>query len=237
MKKEALNIWEHAQGLLELVYARGLDQVPEMDAAAQGAELLAPFIGQPVFGGDPENQLVLTRPRLLDVGCGGAHFYHSLKKRGLLVDYFGLDSSHKMVGRARKAFEVLGLDPQRILLGAVEDLWERRFELAVVINVLTFCPDFREPLDRLVDAGVKALVIRDNFGPTTTIRWEPDGYLDEGFNHLKGYWNQWGKDEVSLFFQSRGFRTEFVLDRRTQGQVEMVVDKPYHWSWLVASRL
>jgi SAM-dependent methyltransferase len=220
-----LNIWERSQGLLELVYARGLDQVPEMDAAAQGAELLAPFI-----------KSASPKPRLLDVGCAGGHFYHSLKKRGLEVDYYGLDYSPKMVAQAQKALAQLGLDPRRIILGAIADLSGFSFELGILINTLTFCPDFREPLDRLVDTGLTALVIRDNFGPKTVIRWETDGYLDEGYNHLKGYWNQWSVAEVREFLGSRGFETREVMDRRTQGQVEMVVDKPYYWSWLVAFR-
>jgi SAM-dependent methyltransferase len=220
----SLNIWEASEGLLSLVYDRGLNKAPEMDCAAQGAELLAPFIAGK------------TRPKLIDVGCGGGHFYHSLAKRGLLVDYYGLDSSPKIVAQARRAFQELGLDPGRIILGAVEDLAGLSFDLAAIVNVLSFRPDFREPLDRLVDCGVRAMVIRDNFGPRTEIRWEKDGFLDEGFNHLHGYWNRWAVAEVQEFLTSRGFTSQAVEDRRTRGQVEAVVGKPYHWSWLVALR-
>ncbi|MDR1870372.1 MAG: class I SAM-dependent methyltransferase [Deltaproteobacteria bacterium] len=218
-----LNIWERSKGLLKLITARGLAKAPEMDSAAQGAELLAPFVKG-------------HNLKLLDVGCAGGHFYHSLVRRGLKVDYYGLDSSPKAVRRARFAFKKLGLDPKRIIAGAVEDLYGFQFDLAAVINVLTFRPDFREPLDRLVDAGVKALVVRDNFGPETVIRWEIDGYLDEGYNHLKGYWNRWSLSEVQDFLASRGFQSALYEDQRTRGQMELVVDKPYYWSWLTAWR-
>jgi SAM-dependent methyltransferase len=194
-----------------------------MDSAAQGAELLASFVGS-------------NRPRLLDVGCGGGHFYHSLARRGLAVDYFGLDSSPKVVAQARRAFAELGLDPTRILLGAVEDLRDEKFELAAFINVLSFRPDYREPVDRVLDCGVKALVVRDNFGPKTEIRWETDGFLDDGYNHLKGYWNRWSTEEFQDFLATRGFWAQTEEDRRTRGQMELVVGKPYYWSWLVAQR-
>jgi SAM-dependent methyltransferase len=219
----ALNIWEKSRGLLDLIYARGLDRAPEMDCAAQGAELLAPLIGS-------------NRPRLLDAGCAGGHFYHSLARRGLKVDYYGLDSSPQTVALAQAAFRTLGLEPRRLVLGALADLAGWKFELAAVINTLSFNPDFREPLDRILDCGVRALVIRDNFGPQTVIRWEPDGYLDEGHNHLRGYWNQWSLAETREFLASRGFQSQAVEDRRVRGQVEMVVGKPYRWSWLVAVR-
>jgi SAM-dependent methyltransferase len=218
-----LNIWESSKGLLELVYARGLDRAPEMDCAAQGAELLRPFIG-------------LNKPRLIDVGCGGGHLRHSLNRRGLSVEYYGLDVSPKIVAAARRAFSELGLDPKRIILGAAEDLSGAPFDIAAVINFLTFRPDFREPLDRLCDLGVRAMVIRDNFGPKTEILWERDGFLDEGRNHLRGYWNRWETGEVRSFLESRGFYVREVEDLRTKGGVETVVGKPYYWSWLVASR-
>jgi SAM-dependent methyltransferase len=195
-----------------------------MDSSAQGAELLAPFAA------------ALKSPRLLDVGCGGGHFYHSLKRRGLSADYFGLDSSRQAVRTARAAFETLGLDRGRIILGRVEDLFGLEFDLAVIINTMTFCADFRQPLDRIIDTGVRAVVIRDNFGPETEIRWEPDGFLDEGFNHLCGYWNRWSEAAVADFFSQRGFATKKVMDNRTKGQMELVVNKPYYWSWLLAWR-
>jgi hypothetical protein len=159
-----------------------------------------------------------------------------LVKRGLNVDYYGLDSSPKVVAVARNSFKTLGLDPGRIILGTAEDLYGLKFDLGVVINFLTFRPDFREPLDRLSDLGISALVVRDNFGPKTEITWATDGYLDEGYNHLHGYWNRWSQDEAREFLRSRGFTVRAEVDRRTKGAVELVVGKPYYWSWLVAHR-
>jgi hypothetical protein len=141
-----------------------------------------------------------------------------------------------MVRLARRALARKGLDLERIMLGDVRYLHRFSCDVVVMINTLSFNPDFRAPLERLAETGARAIIIRDNFGPKTVVRWETDGYLDSGFNHLKGYWNQWSRREVAAFLEARGFESAFFRDDRTKGRVEMVVDKPYRWSWLVAER-
>jgi SAM-dependent methyltransferase len=194
-----------------------------MDCAAQGARLAAPFLSSP-------------EDRLLDVGCGGGHLLHSLRRLGLRCEYVGLDYSPTIVRAARKAFKRLGLDPQSVVLGDAAQLHGFECDVAVMINTLSFNPDFRAPLERLVETGARALIVRDNFGPRTVVRWEADGFLDEGFNHLKGYWNQWSVSETIAFLAERGFVCEKVPDDRTRGRIEEVVGKPYRWSWLVARK-
>ena len=220
------NIWEHSQNVRQL-YARRADGHDEMDTAAQAAEMLTPFINQ----WNPARS-----PRLLDAGCGSGYLYHSFKKRSLAIDYHGLDYSPVLVEIGQKILPGHGLPADRLICGAIEDLADQAFDLVVLLNTLTFCPDYRQPLDRLAETGARVIIIRDNFGPQTIIRWETDGYLDYGYNHLKAYWNQWNTSEVAAFLSSYGFTVEQREDRRTQGQTELVVDKPYHWSWLVASR-
>jgi SAM-dependent methyltransferase len=220
----SLNIWEHSRQLISLCRRRALDLEPEMDCAGQGADLLAPYLEKP-------------GRKVLDVGCGGGHFYHSLVRRGFKADYHGLDYSPSIVEVARKSLEKFGLEPAKIKLQDVCDLSGLRFDAVVMINTLSFNPDFRAPLDRLTQTKAKVIVIRDNFGPKTVIKWETDGFLDRGFNHLKGYWNQWSKKEIESFLASLGYSSSFVSDSRTKGKIEMVVGKPYRWSWLVAKRL
>jgi SAM-dependent methyltransferase len=220
----SLNIWEHSRGLLKLCQRRALDLEPEMDGAAQGVEILTSLAKRP------------PGQRLLDVGCGGGHFYHSLKRGGLLFDYFGLDYSPSFVKVAREALVRFGQDPSSIMLENISDLTSFYCQAAVVINTLTFCPDFRAPLDRIIDTGAEIILIRDNFGQETKILWETDGYLDEGFNHLKGYWNKWSMEELDQFFKVNSFKTSWIEDKRTAGLEELVVDKSYNWSWLLAKK-
>jgi len=218
------NIWEHSQNVVEL-YSRRAHGEGEMDAAAQAAGLLAPFIdGRP------------APPRLLDAGCGSGYLWHSFRKRGLAVEYYGLDYSPSLIEIGQTIIPQYGLPAARLRCGAIEDLRDQHYDLAALLNTLTFCPDFRQPLDRLIGTGLKVLAIRDNFGEETVIRWEIDGYLDPGFNHLKAYWNQWSVREVAAFLHDYGFAVTEIEDQRVRGRVEMVVDKPYYWSWLLAVR-
>jgi SAM-dependent methyltransferase len=199
-----------------------MDLEPEMDAATQGVEILTP--------------LIKSRPglRLLDVGCGGGHFYHSLKRNSLLVNYFGLDYSPSLVNLAREALVQFGQAADTILLENISDLTDFYCQVVVIINTLTFCPDFRAPLDRVVDTGAEIILIRDNFGQETKILWETDGYLDEGFNHLKGYWNKWSIREIEDFFKAYSYKILWINDKRTGGMEELVVDKIYNWGWVLA---
>jgi SAM-dependent methyltransferase len=201
-----------------------MNVAPEMDAARQAAEILASL--GPARGA-----------RLLDAGCGAGHFIHSLMKRGLDYSYFGVDFSPSMIAIGKEAFRDLGLDPARLLLESLDDLTGYAFDVAVVLNALSFNADFRRPLSRISDAGARTLLLRDNFGPRTVIRWERDGFLDPGHNHLKGYWNEWGEGEVEGFLRQEGFDSViWIEDRRTGGRAEMVVEKPYHWRFLLARK-
>ncbi|MDR1040724.1 MAG: class I SAM-dependent methyltransferase [Deltaproteobacteria bacterium] len=218
-----LSIWEHSEGLTRLVRRRALDLEPEMDCAAQAAEILA-------GAGLPPGS------RLLDIGCGAGHFIHSLRKRGLALEYSGLDSSPSAIAAGREAYRALSLDPDLLRLGSMEDLAGETVDAALFMNVLSFSPDYRRPLDRAAACGAKVILVRDNFGPETVVSWEEDGYLDPGWNHLKGYWNRWSADEMAGFLGDLGFDGEFIEDRRTGGEMELVVGKPYHWRFLLAKR-
>lgn len=220
-----LNIWEHSAIASELYRRRARGEAEEMDASAQAAELLTPFIQQ-----SP------APPRLLDAGCGSGYLWHSFQRRALDVEYHGLDYSPGLIDIGREELGRLGLPPERLHVGRIEDLRGRSFDLVTLINTLSFGPDFRQPLDRLAETGAGVILIRDNFGPETVVRWEIDGYLDPGYNHLKAYWNCWGRVEVTDFLKAYGYSVSEIVDRRTGGQTEMVVDKPYHWSWLLARR-
>ncbi|UQZ88659.1 class I SAM-dependent methyltransferase [Deltaproteobacteria bacterium Smac51] len=216
------NIWEHSANVRQL-YARRAHGLDEMDAAAQCAAILAPHINQ-----------ALSPPSFLDAGCGSGYLWHSFKSRGLAMEYHGLDYSPSLIDIGRSILPQYGLPAERLVCGSIEDIHYQNFDLAAMLNTLTFCPDFRQPLDRLVSTGARVIAIRDNFGPETVMRWETDGYLDEGYNHLKAYWNQWNITEVKDFLAEYGYESIELPDRRVNGAMELVVGKPYYWSWLVA---
>ncbi len=51
---------------------------------------------------------------------------------------------------------------------------------------------------------------------------------------MKGYWNRWSAAEVKAFFAEYGYKAIEIVDDRTKGEMELVVGKPYYWSWLLA---
>ena len=104
-----LNIWEHSSKTRDLCRRRAMDLEPEMDCAAQGAQLAAPFLQGPDC-------------RLLDVGCAGAHFRHSLRRVGVKCEYYGIDSSPSMVYLAKHAMRERGEDAERIIPVDVSNL-------------------------------------------------------------------------------------------------------------------
>jgi SAM-dependent methyltransferase len=211
-----LNIWEHSANVREL-YTRRAKGQDEMDAAAQGAELLAPFIKPGMT--------------LLDAGCGSGYYYWSFKRRGLDIDYHGIDYSPTLIEIGRRYLPA----GNRLRVMAIEDL-ENNFDIVLCFNTLSWCPDFRLPLDRLCRAARNYILIRTNLGAETIYRWETDGYLDQGYNHLKAYWNQYSEKDVTSFMEDLGFEVTPVVDRRTQGAMELVVGKPYYWKLLFGRR-
>ena len=215
------NIWEHSANVRDLYARRARGGEPEMDAAAQAAELLAPFI--------------TPGTTLLDAGCGSGYYWWSFKKRGLDVEYHGLDHSPTLIAIGREHLAAAGLAPERLMTRSIEEITET-YDLVLCCNTLSFCPDFRRPLERLAFAARRALLIRTNIGPKTVYRWETDGYLDEGHNHLKAYWNQYAESEMTAFLREKGFRVTPITDRRTGGRMETVVGKPYYWKLLLAQR-
>jgi SAM-dependent methyltransferase len=216
-----LSIWDHSKGLEGLLKRRALDLEPEMDCAAQAAEILG-SLGLP------------PGSRLLDLGCGAGHFLHSLRRRGIDLDYRGLDSSPAAVSVGKAAYSALGLDPGMLELASMDDLHGTSAEAALFMNVLSFCPDFRRPVDRAAACGARFILIRDNFGRETEMSWDVDGFLDSGWNHLKGYWNRWSSEEMEGFLAGLGYGCEFIEDRRTGGRPELVVGRPYTWRFLLA---
>ena len=93
-----------------------------MDAAAQAADILAPYIKPGMT--------------LLDAGCGSGHYYWSFLKRHLNIEYFGLDYSPTLIEIGRKNIIGSGLNPDRLRVMAIEDL-DETFDIVLCFNTLS----------------------------------------------------------------------------------------------------
>lgn len=212
------NPWANDRNTYELYRRRCRGEAEEMTCAAQAAEILAP--------------LVRPGETLLDAGCGGGYYRHSFAKRGIDVDYHGLDYTPEMIELARAEMGA----PERFELGAIEEL-ERPYDTILCFNVLTNSPHYALPLERLLQAARRRVLLRESMADELVVRYTPDPYLDEGARHIRVYHNTYPIAEVTAFMREHGFTVTRIPDRRSNDGVEMVVDIPHHWRILLAERV
>jgi SAM-dependent methyltransferase len=189
-----------------------------MTCAAQAAEILS--------------GLVRPGESLLDAGCGGGYYLHSLRKRGVAIDYHGLDYTPEMIELARAE---MGLSPEHFELGAIEELGGE-YDTVLCFNVLTNSPHYALPLERLMLSARKRILLRESMADELVVRFTPDPYLDEGKRHIRVYHNTYPIAEVTAFMREHGFTVTRIPDRRSNDGVEMVVDIPHYWRILLAER-
>jgi len=213
-------IWEHSTPLKELYTRRCLLQAEEMTCHAQAAELLQ----QHASPGDT----------LLDIGCGSGYFYHSLRKRNIPVEYYGIDAAPSLVEIGKKCMPQFGLPAKRLRVMRVEDL-SGSVDHVVCINVLTNIDNYHRPLERILLTARKSLILRESCNDAARYLYVRDAFLDEGVD-LKVHVNTYCLTEFQDFITSYGFRVECITDQRSGGRAEDVIGYPHYWKFLVAER-
>jgi len=156
--------------------------------------------------------------------------------RDLGVEYHGVDFTGHYIEIGRRHMPPFGLPPERLRVGTIENV-EGRFDVVVCFNALLYCPDFHLPLERLCDAADRWLVLRTLLAGREKRRYVRDGHLDEGWNHLRAYFNIYAIDEVRAWIESLGFETAMPVDRRTGDRPECVNEMPHPWRLLLARRV
>jgi len=216
----AHNIWEHSAATLEVYRRRARDEAEEMTCAAQAAELLG--------------RIARPGETLLDVGCGTGYFYHSLRRRGLTLDYYGIDATATFIELGRLELKPFGISPERLRVLRIED-FEGMADHVLCMNVLSNLDNFHRPLERLLKAAGKSLVLRESIKEGATYSYVRDNFLDPGVN-LNIYVNAYDRSEIMDFIARYGFVVREVVDRGSGGQAEMVIGHPHYWTFLVATR-
>ena len=214
------SIWEHSSTVKELYARRCRQEVEEMGCAAQCAELLAPH----VTAGDS----------LLDAGCGTGYLFHSLRTRGIPVEYFGIDAAPSLVAIGRQFLPQFGLPADRLQVTRIEDL-DGSVDHVVCMNVLSNLDNYHRPLERLLQCARKTVILRESAKEEAEYAYVRDKYLDAGVD-LNVYVNAYPVRELAKFIESYGFHVTRVVDRYTGGTPQAVIDYPHYWTFFVAVR-
>ncbi|MFM7343793.1 MAG: class I SAM-dependent methyltransferase [Tagaea sp.] len=215
------NIWANAASVRELYAARARDEADEMTCAGQAAELLAP--------------LAAPGESLIDAGCGSGWFFHSLRRRGIGLAYHGFDATEIFVEIGRRELAPFGLPPDRLHCLRIED-FRGAADHVVCMNVLSNIDNFHRPLERLLAAARRTLVLRESVKDGAAYNWVRDDFLDPGVD-LRVHVNAYDRAEIRGFVESRGFKLREITDRRTAGHPEYVIGYPHWWTFFVAERI
>lgn len=217
------NPWASDRATFDLYRRRCRREAEEMTCAAQAAEFLGPRLA--------------PGESVLDAGCGGGYYLWSFLDRGFAPDWHGLDFTPEMVELARSEVAPrAGLEPERFILGAIEDLPEDSYDAVLCFNVLTNSPHFAAPLERLLRAARSRILLRESLGDDLIVNFTPDPYLDEGKRHIRVYHNTYPTDEVIALMEAEGFDVQRVPDARTGDGTETVVGFPHQWRILYGER-
>lgn len=214
------NIWQHSAQVRELYARRACDEAEEMTCAAQAAELLAD----------------LARPgeSLLDAGCGSGYFFHSLRRRGIALEYYGIDATGLFIDQGRAALGAFGLAPERLVPMRIED-FRGAADHVLCMNVLSNIDNYHRPLERLLKTARRSLILRESVKDGASYSYVRDNFLDRGVD-LKVHVNAYDRRDIVGFIEAYGFSVTEVTDRRSGGRPEDVIGHPHYWTFLVARR-
>lgn len=214
-------IWEHSSAVRGLYARRCRLEEEEMTCAAQAAELLSHH--------------VRTGDTLLDAGCGSGYFFHSVRKRRIPVEYFGIDAAPSLIEIGRKYLPAYGLQEENLQVLRIEDL-DGEVDHVLCMNVLSNLDNYHRPLERLLRCARRTVILRESCKDVNDYAYVRDKYLDAGVD-LKVYVNAYSLQEWTSFIESYGFKVSRVEDRRTGGLPELVIDFPHHWTFFLAERV
>src|SRR5690606_24038026 len=124
-------------------------------------------------------ELAAPGDSLLDAGCGAGHFFHSLRRRGLHLEYYGIDATEPFIRMGRDALALYGLPAERLQCLRIEDLCGE-VDHVLCMNVLSNLDNFHRPLERLLHVARKSVVLRESIKDGASTTYVRDEYLDPG---------------------------------------------------------
>lgn len=215
------NTWSHSASVERLYEMRCRGRAEELTCHGQIASLF--------------QTVVTPGDSLLDAGCGSGYFYHSLQRRGISVNYFGIDATDRFIEIGKRWLPEHGVPVENLSTLRIEDL-SAEVDHVACINVLSNIDNYHKPLERLLLAARKTLILRESCSEIASYSYVKDRFLDVGID-LNVYVNTYSISEITQFIESYGYNVNRVRDDRTNDQPEMVIGYPHHWKIFVCRRL
>lgn len=208
--------WDNSKIVENLYMKRCKKEVEEMTSHKQAVKLL----------------IKKTKPKetLLDVGCGSGYFYHSIKNQNLNLNYFGIDSSSKLISIGKKYMVNYGLSSKKLINIRLEDV-SQKFDHIVCINVLTYLDNIYKYLERMINLSNKSIIVRESFHTRDIYKYVPDNYLDKD-KKINTYINTYSIKKISLFLKNFNCDFKFIKDEYTKGKAQKVIGHNHYWKFL-----
>ncbi len=210
-------IWHYSPTVLKLYEERAKAIAVEMTCAAQAASLL--------------EEISEAGETLIDIGCGTGYFFHSLLKRKMYLEYWGLDACEEFISLGKTILPDFGLSSDRLIFGRLEDL-NSRVDHILCMNVLSNLDNIHRPLERFLRLARKSVILRESIAEQSNYNYVVDKYLNSP-QPLRVHVNTYSMSEIDRLGGELGYSSRYVQDWRTKGELELVIDYPHHWKFVV----
>jgi SAM-dependent methyltransferase len=180
---------------------RATGNLPEMESTKQLVELIS-SVYQP-------------GQKILDVGCNVGHYLRGIRRVFPDVHYVGVDAYEHYVNKAK---EIFSNDPYSSF--EIKDIFNPLFpkepsEIVYCCNVLFHLPDFRKPIENILESTKDVCFIRMLLADYTTIvkLVFSDEYYDDGSPKDYKFMNTWNKDYFVEYIKKLGWNVELISDK------------------------
>jgi SAM-dependent methyltransferase len=236
--------WVKESSYDKLMADRATGKLPEMESAKQLVRII-------------KNEYQ-PKMKILDVGCNVGHYLTSIRKFNTDLSYVGVDFSERYIQKARKIFQ-----KDRFARFEVKDVFqpifpENPFDIVFSCNVLLHLPDFRKPIENILDSTKNICIIRTLLGERTTIvkNIDKNEFDDKGNPTEYIFQNTWDSDYFTGYIKKMGFNVELISDEYNPESIQRDYDKEhtgqgteilsgkqidsniiFNWKWIKATRI
>ena len=210
MIKEKSNKWAEDPSVEQRTFKRVTGELQEMESTKQLVDLISD-IYQPGM-------------KVLDVGCAAGHYYNGLARIDSDLDYSGVDATIPYIEFAKNYFK----DNKRLKfqVGDIFNLPENltnSFDIVYCCNVILHLPSFQAPIQNLIKASKKHVIIRTLVADNTHMSQflYNDNFDDNGNPSDFIHQNTYSVSSIERFISSLGdYDVEFLDDKFDGAQIQ-----------------